>query len=63
MALQEVTKTEKTDFQRDFQENSTNCRFNFGNKMARGAGFDRGIRPAPLCVRAYDFQTLNIRKI
>jgi len=32
--------TEKTIFQRDFQESSTNCKFNFDSKMARGAGFE-----------------------
>ena len=40
MNVQKDVKNEKTDFQRDFQENSTNCKFNLGNKMARGAGFE-----------------------
>ncbi len=40
MSMQEVVKTEKTDFRRDFQENSANCKFNSGNDMARGAGFE-----------------------
>ena len=40
MNVQKVIKTEKTDFRRDFQENSANCKVNFGSEMARGAGFE-----------------------
>ena len=40
MPLQEIFKIEKTDFRRDFQEKSSNCKFNFGNEVARGAGFE-----------------------
>ena len=40
MGLQDVTKTEETDFRRDFQENSAKCKFSNGSKVARGAGFE-----------------------
>ncbi len=37
MRLQGYSKAEKTDFRRDFQESTVNCKFNLGNKLARGA--------------------------
>ena len=40
MDSQEVTKTEKPDFRRDFQESSANYKFILGNEVARGAGFE-----------------------
>lgn len=40
MRLQDHLKAEKTDFRRDFQESSVNCKFNSGNDVARGAGFE-----------------------
>ena len=40
MSLQEVTKTEKTDFQRDFQENSSNYKFFNAELLAPGVGFE-----------------------
>jgi len=40
MGLQKDTKTEKPDFRRNFQEGYVNCKFNFGNEVARGAGFE-----------------------
>ena len=40
MRLQKDIKTEKHDFRRDFQENSTNYKFILGNEVARGAGFE-----------------------
>ena len=40
MDSQEVTKTERPDFRRAFQENSANYKFILGNEVARGAGFE-----------------------
>jgi hypothetical protein len=40
MNAQEAVKTEKTDFQRDFQENSSKYNSSRVNLVARGAGFE-----------------------
>ena len=40
MSIQEVTKNEKPDFQRDFQESSAKNKSSVRLCMARGAGFE-----------------------
>ena len=55
MGLQEYAKIKNSDFRRDFQERSAKCKFNFGNKVARGAGFDLAVDRAPLRVRVLQF--------
>ena len=40
MRPQDDLKAEKTDFRRDIQEISVNCRFNLADDVARGAGFE-----------------------
>jgi len=40
MDSQEVTKTERTDFRRDFRENSAKCKSSKVKFVARGAGFE-----------------------
>jgi hypothetical protein len=40
MDSQEVTKTERTDFRRDFQESCANRKSLVGRLVARGAGFE-----------------------
>jgi len=38
--MQQVTKTEKTDFRRDFQEKSAKRKVSNVHGVARGAGFE-----------------------
>ena len=40
MSIQNELKTEKEAKTEDFQENSAKCKFNLGNEVARGAGFE-----------------------
>ena len=58
MGLQDVTKTEETDFRRAFQENSANYKFNLDNEVARGVGFDSAVSRA-LSVRVLQFLSSN----
>jgi len=40
MTIQKDLKTEISAKTQAFQENSANCKFNFGKEVARGAGFE-----------------------